>query len=142
SRPPPATLHPLPDSGRLVMGRARFWLGVGILAVVAAAAGQQPAPPPALPPVAPNLARLDQTLGGLDGPGWALACADGDGFLAAGCEEGTIQCWGKDVAMGVRVGAGTPLVLRGHQGPVMALAWHGGPVLASAGADGKQLPGE
>src|SRR5438046_8700481 len=43
---------------------------------------QQP-PSSSLPSIAPNLARLDQTLGGLDGPGFALAYDAPTGALAA-----------------------------------------------------------
>jgi WD40 repeat protein len=57
--------------------------------------------------------------------------------VAAACEEGTVRLWGRDVVLGVRSGARTPDVLRGHAGPVLALAW-GGP-LASAGADRKVI---
>src|SRR5262249_55333840 len=121
------------------MRRTRLWLGTAAVVFLSSALAQQPAPPPALPPIAPNLARLDQTLNGLDGPGRALALGDDAGILVAACEEGTVQCWGKDVAMGVRAGSGTPPVRRGQQAPVLALAWRGGPVLASAGADGKVL---
>jgi WD40 repeat protein len=99
---------------------------------------QQPVKAPAFPPINPAQARLDQTINGLDGPGFALAFNEEMGVLAAGCEHGTIQCWQKDVAMGVRAGANTAHVLHGHQGPVLALVWHGG-LLASAGADQKVI---
>jgi WD40 repeat protein len=95
---------------------------------------QQPAKPPAFPPINPAQARLDQTLHGLDGPGFALALNEEAGILAAGCEHGTIQFWHKDVIMGVRAGANTAHVLHGHRGPVLALVCRG-PLLASAGAD-------
>ena len=97
----------------------------------------QPAKPPALPPINPALAHLDQTVGGLDGPGLAVAVKESGDLLAAAGERGTIQFWGKDVSMGIRAADGTPNVLQGHDGPVTALAWNGGPVLASAGADRK-----
>ncbi len=111
-------------------------LVVATAAHLSAAIAQQPAKPPPLPPINPALARLDQAIGGLDGPGFAIAYNEETGMLAAACERDTIHCWNKDVAMGVRVGEGTPFVLKGHRGPVTALAWHG-PVLASAGADQK-----
>jgi WD40 repeat protein len=95
------------------------------------AAAQQPAPP-----INPAAARLDATLDGLDGPGFALAVGPRADTLAAACEEGTIRLWGRDVVRGVRSGAHTPDVLRGHAGPVLALAWGDGP-LVSAGADRK-----
>jgi len=97
------------------------------------------AQPPALPPIAPNLARLESTLTGLHGPGFAIASREPAGILAAANEQGTIQCWPKDVSMGVRVGEGTVQELKGHQGPVTALAWRGGTLMASAGVDQKVL---
>jgi WD40 repeat protein len=108
---------------------------LGLLTSIALA--QQPVKP--LPPIAPNLARLDQTLNGLHGPGVAIVQGEAAGVLAAANEQGTIQCWPKDVSMGVRTGAGTVQELKGHQGPVTALAWGGGPLLASAGIDQKVL---
>ncbi|HZT82262.1 MAG TPA: WD40 repeat domain-containing protein [Gemmataceae bacterium] len=106
-------------------------------AFLAPAFAQQPAKP-ALPPIDPAKARLDQTVTGLDGPGFGIAANEEAGMLAAACEGGTVQCWNKDVSMGVRVGERTAGVLKGHKGPVTALAWHGGR-LASAGADGKVI---
>jgi hypothetical protein len=106
----------------------------GLLALLAAAVatGQTP-------PINPAQARLGQTLGGLPGPGFALAYDASTGLLAAGCEQGAIPWWSRDVSHGVRSGDRTPAVLAGHRGPVLALAWGGGPVLASAGADQKVL---
>lgn len=94
------------------------------------------AQPPAPPVINPAQARLDATLSGLDGPGFAIAADEDTGFLAAGCERGTIPYWSKDVSMGVRAGTGAVHFLNGHQGPVLALASRGN-VLASAGADQK-----
>jgi len=108
---------------------------VGMLSLVAGVAGQQPAPPT----IAPATARLDQTLGGLDGPGFALVHREDGDLVFAACERGTIQYWAKDVWMGVRTGEKTPHVLKGHEGPVIALARAAGTTLASAGADGKVL---
>jgi WD40 repeat protein len=88
------------------------------------------------PVFAPDKARLDQTLIGLDGPGNSIAAA-GE-LLVVGCEEGTIQVWNKDVWMGVRNGRKAPLALQGHQGPVLALALRESK-LASAGVDGKVI---
>jgi WD40 repeat protein len=99
---------------------------------------QQPAQPPAYPPINPAQARLDQTLHGLGGPGFAIAAHEEAGLLAAGCEQGTIPYWHKDVTMGVRAGANTVHVLNGHRGPVLALVWRGA-LLASAGADQKVI---
>jgi len=96
-----------------------------------------PAKPPALPAINPGVARLDQTIGGLDGPGLAIAVRGSGSVLAAAGEHGSIQLWGKDVSMGIRAADGTSNVLQGHDGPVTALGWNGGPVLASAGVDKK-----
>jgi WD40 repeat protein len=114
-------------------------VGLGVLILCSMATAQPPARPATWPPVAPNLARLDQTLNGLDGPGFAVVASDEAGLLAAACDQGTIRCWSRDVMLGVRAGDWTPLVLRGHQGPVTALAWAGRTVLASAGADQKVI---
>jgi WD40 repeat protein len=120
------------------------WLA-GAAALVLLSRGAAQTPPPALPPIAPNLARLDQTINGLDGPGFAVVYSEEAGVLAAACEEQTVQCWPKDVALGVRAVEGTPYVLRGHPGPVTALAWPGGPVLAAGGPDTRldlwEMPG-
>ncbi len=97
-------------------------------------ASGQPGKGPAFPPVAPALARLDQTVNGLDGPGLSIAYSEPRGVLAAACECGTVQLWRKDVLLNARTGNGTACVLRGHGGPVTGLAWDGGPVLASAAA--------
>jgi WD40 repeat protein len=110
-----------------------------MLWAVAPGLGQQPAKVPALPPIAPGQARLAQTIGGLDGPGFAIAASDEAGVLAAACEHGTIRCWHRDVMLGIRAGEGTPDTLHGHEGPVLALAYAGGPFLASAGADRRVL---
>jgi WD40 repeat protein len=100
---------------------------------------QPPAnPPPTSPAIAPAQARLDQTIGGLPGPGTALAYHEQTGILSAATEQGTIPYWHKDVILGIRVGDRTPNMLIGHQGPVTALARGNGSVLASAGVD-KQI---
>lgn len=107
-------------------------------ALACCASGNAPAQapkPPALPPINPAQARPDQTLGGLNGPGLCLAVAGSTDTIAAGCDQGTIQLWTRDVALGVRGGDRTPYVLQGHQGPVLALAWCGEGTLTSAGAD-------
>lgn len=111
-----------------------------LMAIMAAAAlalsgaAQPPAKQPPYPPVAPAQARLDVTLGGLDGPGFAVASDGEGGRVAVACEGGAVQLWGADALLGIRGVGGTAQVLRGHDGPVTALAWNGGPVLASAGA--------
>lgn len=136
----PFTFRETINQGWLVMFRSRIlFLAPAAAALFLASVTAQPPPakPPAFPPVTPAQARLDQTVGGLDGPGLALAVKDSGDLLAAGCERGGIQLWGKDVAMGIRAADGSPSVLEGHDGPVTALAWNGGPVLASAGVDKK-----
>ncbi|HMF11457.1 MAG TPA: WD40 repeat domain-containing protein [Gemmataceae bacterium] len=97
---------------------------------------QQPAKPAELPPINPAQARLDQTLGGLGGPGFSIAADETGDVVAAGCENGTIAYWNKDVSLGVRSGANAGQSLSGHKGPVTALAWRSGR-LASASTDGK-----
>jgi WD40 repeat protein len=94
---------------------------------------QQPA---ATPAIQPDQARLVQTLGGLDGPGFALAYSEKDGMLVAACERRSLHYWLRPALLGVRGGESqTPFVFAGHQAPITALAWNGGPLLASAGAD-------
>ncbi|HYT89937.1 MAG TPA: WD40 repeat domain-containing protein [Gemmataceae bacterium] len=106
---------------------------VGLLACGPLSTGQQPPKAPPFPPVAPALARLDHTMSGLDGPGFAIAAGEESGVVAAACEGGTVQLWHKDALLGIRSGNGTAQVLRGLEGPVTGLAWNGGPVLAAAG---------
>jgi WD40 repeat protein len=110
-------------------------VGCLLLLVCSSADAQQPNK--ALPAINPAQAKLDQTLGGLAGPGLALAQNEDAGLLAAACEQGTIEYWHRDVMLGVRVGDMTPHILKGHTGPILALAWAGGKVMASAGADQK-----
>lgn len=114
-------------------------MSAALILFAAGALAQPPGKPPPLPAINPATARLDQTITGLDGPGLAVAANDEAGLVAAGCEHGTIQYWGKGVTLGVRTGERTPNVLRAHQGPVTGLAWGTGGVLASAGADGKLI---
>jgi len=104
-----------------------------------AGTAQQPTKPPPLPPINPDVARLDATLGGLDGPGFAIAADERAGTVAAACERGTIRYWHKDVVMGIRSGGRSANVLKAHEGPVLALAWNTGTALASAGADKKVI---
>jgi WD40 repeat protein len=114
------------------MFRLRILLVAATLFISTAAAQ-----PPAPPAINPALAHLDQTVGGLEGPGLAVAVKESGALLVAAGEHGRIQLWGKDVSMGIRCAEGTPNVLQAHDGPVTALAWNGGPVLASAGVDKK-----
>jgi WD40 repeat protein len=119
------------------MQRWIFPLLAALFLIVLPILAQQPVKPP--PPIVPAQARLDQTIGGLGGPGLAIAGNDEAGILAVGCESGIIRYWGKTVTLGVRVGEGTPNELTGHQGPVTALAWSAGAFLASAAADRKVI---
>src|SRR5206468_2628129 len=64
------------------------------LVCLTASFAQQPAKP-ALPPINPAQARADQTLGGLDGPGFAIAYNEEAGILVAACERSTLQYWNK-----------------------------------------------
>jgi WD40 repeat protein len=124
----------------MCFSRCRWVVPLSAAALLAAGAGaQQPAQPPALPPINAGQARPAQTIAGLDGPGFAVAYGEEAGILFVACERGTIRYWHKDVLLGIRTGEGTPNVLVGHSGPVTGLAWNGGPFLASAGADQKVI---
>lgn len=121
---------------------SRLFFAALTLTLVAGISAQQPAkppPPPPLPPINPANARLDQTITGLDGPGFDIASSSQSDVLIAGCEGGALLTWRKDALLGIRSGSGTGDILRGHQGAVLRLAWNGGPMLASAGADRKLL---
>jgi WD40 repeat protein len=120
-------------------GSLGLFLTLVLSAVIAdtSSARQPPSKPPALPPINPAQARLDQTLGGLDGPGSALAYSEQTGILAAACEKGTIHYWQKGVTLGIRAGDRSPNVWQAHKGPITALARSNGPVFASAGVDQK-----
>src|SRR5438128_7083065 len=113
---------------------ALFWLGL-----FQAGAQQPTAKPPALPPINPAAARLDQTINGLDGAGFAIAYSEPAETLIAGCDRGTLQMWNKDVLLNIRAGSGSANVLHGHDGSVLALAWGGTGPLVSAGLDRKLL---
>jgi WD40 repeat protein len=121
-----------------VSWRAALMAALTILFALASAPAQQP-PKADWPPIAPNAARLDQTLGGLDGPGLALAYDESTGMLAAACEGRSIHYWDKAVTQGIRGGSATPNVINEHAGPITALAWSIGPILASAAADKKLI---
>jgi WD40 repeat protein len=106
-----------------------------VVCISATSPAQQPGKP--LPSIDPAKAKLDQTMTGLDGPGFAIVYNAQSGTLLAACERGTIQVWKKDVLLGIRSGSGTSNRLSGHQGPVVALVGQGGRIVASAGADQK-----
>ncbi len=117
-----------------------LWNGLGVILTTAVLVAQQPAPvPPAPPPIQPDQARPAHVLGGLDGPGLALAYGESQGTLVAACENRALHYWLKPEISGIRSGDSTPHVLAGHEAPITALAWRGGPILASAGADRKIL---
>lgn len=109
------------------------------LLLLASTAFAQDKKPPVFPPINPAVARLDQTIAGLDGPGFSLAYHPRRDILVAGCDKGTLLAWHKDVLLGFRPGSGAGHRLAAHAGPVLKLAWGATPVLVSAGADRKIL---
>src|SRR5262249_24156353 len=98
---------------------------------------KEPANGPVFPPVNPATAKLDITVTGLDGPGFAIAYGGEADLLVVGCENGTLQAFKKDTLAAFKGGTGKPEVWKGHQVPVVAVAWTGGPFLASVGAHKK-----
>jgi WD40 repeat protein len=105
--------------------------GLGLLPALA----QKPAAPPALPPINPAAAHLESTINGLSAPGFAIAADAESRILAAGCEDGTVRYWRRDVILGLRPGEGTSQTLTAHAGPITALTWLSGYRVATAGAD-------
>jgi WD40 repeat protein len=105
----------------------------------------QPPKTPAWPPINPAQARLDQTLGGLDGPCHAIVVNEGAELLVVAGEHGNLLSWPRPAWMGVRVGTAAPDAMPAHDGPITALAAAAGSVIATAGADRKihlwSLPG-
>src|SRR5205809_4437068 len=89
-------------------------LGAMVLLPALSGIAQQPAKLPTFPPINPAAARLDQTITGLDGPGFAIAYSEPADSVMAACEHGTIQIWKKDVLLGIRSGSGSANVLHGH----------------------------
>src|SRR5947208_491510 len=90
------------------------------------AAGQQP---PALPAINPAAARLEATVGGLDGPGYGVAVGEESGLVVAACEGQTLQYWRKDVQLGVRAADMPGNAVKAHAGPVTAVV-HAGTAFA------------
>jgi WD40 repeat protein len=115
----------------------RTALGLAIALGLATTVSAQPPKTPAVPPINPAQARLDQTLGGLDGPCYALASGDNADVLIAAGERGTLLAWPRSAWMGVRIGEKAPDVSLAHEGSITALAWGNKDWLASAGADRK-----
>ena len=124
------------------MRRTLFATGL-VLGLSVVVAAQPPALPPAMPPalpaINPAVARLDATLGRLDGPGFALAVNGPNNILAAACEGGTVRYWLRDVIVGVRANEWTSQALAGHRGPVTALTWVSADRLATGGVDKRIL---
>src|SRR5437016_13162358 len=100
--------------------------GVTLLPALSGTA-QQPPKPPTFPPINPAAARLDQTIAGLDGPGFAIAYSEPADIVMAACEHDTIQIWKKDVLLGIRTGSGSANLTPGHDGPVPAPGRNGPP---------------
>jgi WD40 repeat protein len=119
--------------------RGKLVAAVAILAFAGSLWPQPAAKPPPLPPINPAAARLDTSINGLDGPGFAVAADEAGTFLAAACENGTVQFWHRDVILGLRPGDRNAQELIAHRGPVMALAWCADSRLATAGADKRIL---
>lgn len=105
------------------------------VALLVSQVNAQPPKASQLPPINPAQARLDQTLGGLDGPCYALAAGEDAEILIAAGERGTLLAWPRSTWMGVRVGEKAPDVAPAHDGPITALAWGNKDWLASAAAD-------
>lgn len=98
---------------------------------------QQPMPmAPTYPAINPANAKLEQTLGGLDGPGVALVAGDEIGGVLALGEGRALHYWPPDLLLGVRSSDAGGYALRQHEAPVLDIA-KGGKVVASAGVDGK-----
>ncbi len=102
------------------------------------AGAQQPPPKgPIFPPINPVTAKLDITVTGLDGPGFALAVGGDGDLIVTACEKGTLLAYKKDAIAAFKSEVGKPDVWKGHDGPVRHIAWHGGPTLVSVGTDKK-----
>jgi WD40 repeat protein len=121
---------------------------VGSLVALLAISGplfSQPPKPRMWPPINPAQARLDQTLGGLDGPCHAIAVNEAAELLVVAGEHGNLLSWPRSAWMGVRVGEKAPDAMNVHDGPITALVAASGSTLATAGSDRKihlwSLPG-
>lgn len=106
---------------------------LGIMSLSSRSVAQNGATPTS---IAPAQAQLEQVLGGLHGPGFAIASSDAMGLLAAADEEGYICLWDKDTLLNVRNAAQPAYAFKAHDGPAIGLAWNGA-VLASAGGDNR-----
>jgi WD40 repeat protein len=115
---------------------------IGLLVLVglmtANGTAQQPMPMPVYPPINPAVARLEQTLGGLEGAGVGIAANDATGLLLAACEGRALHYWPPDLLLGIRASDGGGFSLSAHEGALTGLAV-GGSVVATSGTDGKVL---
>jgi WD40 repeat protein len=101
------------------------------------ASGQQPMPmPPSYPPINPAAARLEQTLGGLEGAGVGIAASDATGLLLAACEGRALHYWNPDLVLGVRTSDAGGFSLSAHTAALLSVTASGS-VVATSGADGK-----
>ena len=98
---------------------------------------KEPVKGPIFPAINPAIAKMDITVTGLDGPGFAIASGGDADLIVVGCEKGTLQAFKKETVAAFKAGAGKPEIWKGHDGPVRGVAWTGGPFLASVGADKK-----
>jgi WD40 repeat protein len=106
----------------------RAWFAMMVAGIFGGALlpAQQPGKGPTFPAVNPATAKLDITITGLDGPGFAIAAGKDDALIVA-CENGTLRAFKR--------GAGKPHIWKAHDGPARVLAWNGGPTFVSGGKD-------
>jgi WD40 repeat protein len=123
------------------MRSLRLLVAVALLSLLPWPAASAQAPkPPALPPINPGIAKLDQTSVALGSPVVGVAWLEGKGLLVAACEDRGLHTWAKTAMEGARVadakGQGTPgQAFRGHDAPITAMAG-GGAMAATASSDG------
>jgi WD40 repeat protein len=123
------------------MRAIRLLSGVVLSAALAWCAASAQAPkPPALPPINPSIAKLDQTSAALESPVVGVAWLEGKGLLVAACEGRELRTWDKGNADSVRIadakGVGNAgQVFKGHDAPITAMAGAGA-TAATASGDG------
>lgn len=117
------------------MRRTRLSLAALLVVAIGWASAQQPAKPPALPAVNPNIAKLEQTSAALDGPIVAVASIEPAGLVAVG-EKGELSIWPRADAAGLKITDVKPRTLKAPDVPLTAGA-SAGNVLATASVDGK-----
>jgi WD40 repeat protein len=121
------------------MRSLRLIPGLVLVAVVCRSALEAQAPkPPALPPINPAVAKLDQASSPLDSPVVGVAYLDPPGLLVAACEGQALDTWPRAGAEGVRIADVKAKMQQAHDAPLTAIA-AAGPTLATAAADGKIL---